>query len=429
MNAAATVGVEPKRADIEGLRAVAILLVVLAHAGVPRLAGGFVGVDVFFVISGYLITGILVRAAQAPRSALVDFYARRLRRLLPALLVVQLVSIALAMLLLAPQEQLTQIAGARAAVLWVSNFQFALSEIDYFGESAENALFLHTWSLSVEEQFYLVWPLLIFLAMGVWRRGGSAIGQHRARYALALLAACGLIVPLLQTPIAPLQAYYLLPARFWQFALGGLLMLWQMRASARLTLTVAGARWAVAAGLGLVGASAFMLDGTQPYPGAWAIAPTLGTAAVLAAGFGRPSGVTAMLAAAPMQWVGRHSYGWYLWHWPLLLLGRALAPAGMALGTALGLMALALALAVASQRWIEAPIRYSAHLARRPGLTIALAMSGMAFGLLAAQAWESVAGNWAQRPQQAKYFQNDPKHYELYPRGSDVAIRSSEMRP
>jgi peptidoglycan/LPS O-acetylase OafA/YrhL len=396
---------------------------------VPGLAGGFVGVDVFFVISGYLITGILARLARAPAPSLADFYARRLRRLLPALLAMLAGSALLAMVLLAPKEQLAQVGDARAASVWLANLHYALGKVDYFGDGADQALFLHTWSLGVEEQFYLAWPLLIFLAFGAWRGGAVDGGARRARIGLAALAVAGLALAMLQTVVAPLQAYYLLPARFWQFATGGLVVLWQMQSPDRAMLPAAPARLLAGAGLAAVVACALWLDGTQRYPGAWALAPTLGTAAVLAAGFGRTHGVVGWLASAPMQWVGRHSYGWYLWHWPLLLLGMALVPAGVGPGGALALAVLALAVAAASLRWIEAPVRHDARLAARPWLTIGLALAAMATAVAAVQGWQVLARGWAARPEQARWFATEPAQYPVYARGCDSPVLEAGVRP
>ncbi|HJP98498.1 MAG TPA: acyltransferase [Rhodanobacteraceae bacterium] len=158
------------RPDIEGLRAVAILLVVAVHAGVAWLPGGFVGVDVFYVLSGYLITGLLVQETSTTgHLGFANFYARRLLRLLPALLLMLAASCILAKLVMPPTELPNQASNAAAAALWLSNFQFAFWNMDYFAPSSDTALFLHTWSLGVEEQFYMVWPLLVVLAMGAWK--------------------------------------------------------------------------------------------------------------------------------------------------------------------------------------------------------------------------------------------------------------------
>ncbi len=178
------------RTDIEGLRAVAIILVVGHHAGVPWLTGGYVGVDVFFVISGYLITGLLLQEiASNGRVGLLDFYSRRLRRLLPALLFMVACTMFASAILLAPLEQAPQAQTARAASVWISNFFFAFSDFDYFAPDADTDLFLHTWSLGVEEQFYLTWPLLLmrlFYSLNVPLRRLALAGRNEQDHALTL---------------------------------------------------------------------------------------------------------------------------------------------------------------------------------------------------------------------------------------------------
>lgn len=209
------------RPDIEGLRAVAILLVVAAHAGIPWFQGGFVGVDVFFVLSGYLISGLLIsEIRQSGRLDIVAFYVRRMRRLGPAMLLMLLVISLLAVILLPAPRQLVQTYAATSAALWVSNFYFAFADIDYFSASAVENLFLHTWSLGVEEQFYLIWPMLLLALLG--RRGGGAGKRVTAQAAMLVIAAASLVGCVLLSQAAPKLGFYMMPARIWQFALGAL---------------------------------------------------------------------------------------------------------------------------------------------------------------------------------------------------------------
>ncbi|MGC1549941.1 MAG: acyltransferase, partial [Rhodanobacter sp.] len=211
------------RSDVEGLRAVAILLVVAVHAGVPWLAGGFVGVDVFFVLSGFLITGLLVQEiSDTGRLRFMDFYVRRLRRLLPALLVMLLVICALAALLLAPSEQRDQADAAGMAALWLSNIHFAFAQQSYFAPGTETNLFLHTWSLGVEEQFYLIWPALLVWLLG---RDGQR-GMARLKIGMFVLIAVSLLACVMLTYQAPQLAFYMMPLRAWQFAAGALVWLY-----------------------------------------------------------------------------------------------------------------------------------------------------------------------------------------------------------
>ena len=296
------------RPDIEGLRAVAILLVVAAHAGVPWLAGGFVGVDVFFVLSGYLITGLLVQEMRATGGVrLLDFYARRLRRLLPALLVMVVGTAGAAAVLLAPLEQPAQARVASAAALWLSNLHFVFSQLDYFGPAAGSNLFLHTWSLGVEEQFYLVWPLLVLFLAGSWR--WQAVRQDWSRLLRGMLGAVGicLVLSVFLTFTRPEQGFYLMPSRAWQFALGAVTVLAVAPPDAAAQRPAWLHRFCSAPqgralgwiGLALVVGAGLLLDTQDAYPGMWAVLPSLGTALLLAA-VSCLSGVRASESAPPV---------------------------------------------------------------------------------------------------------------------------------
>ena len=211
------------RADLEGLRAMAILLVVAAHAGIPGLAGGFIGVDVFFVLSGFLITGLLTQeVATTGHIRFIDFYVRRLRRLLPALLVMVLAVVALTFLLLSPQEQRDQLPAAAMSTVWASNIHFALARLDYFSPGTETNLFLHTWSLAVEEQFYLVWPALLAWLLG----RNNTQGAVRLKTGMWSVLVASLVACVLLTRTEPLLAFYMMPLRAWQFAAGALVCLY-----------------------------------------------------------------------------------------------------------------------------------------------------------------------------------------------------------
>lgn len=400
------------RPDIEALRAVAILLVVAAHAGVPWLAGGFVGVDVFFVLSGYLITGLLVQEMRATGGVrLLDFYARRLRRLLPGLLLMIVGTAVAAALLLAPLEQPAQARAASAASVWLSNLHFAFSQLDYFGPAAGSNLFLHTWSLGVEEQFYLVWPLLVLFLAGSWR--WQAVRQDWSRLLRGMLATVGLclVLSVFLTYTRPEQGFYLMPSRAWQFALGAATVLAVTPADAsaarpawlhRLCGGVRGRAmgWV---GLALVVGAGLVLDTQHAYPGLWAVLPSLGTALLLAAGAVAPSrGAARLLAMAPLRRLGQVSYAWYLWHWPVLLLGATVSVRGQPVHAA-WLVALSLALACVSYHVVEAPVRHSRVIARRPLLALAAGLVLMGGVAVLGAHWQAAAGNWALRPNQQRF--------------------------
>lgn len=385
----------PFRADVEGLRAVAILLVVCAHAGVPWLEGGFVGVDVFFVLSGYLITGLLVRELETSGHLnLTAFYARRLQRLLPGLLMTAACTAMASTVLLAPFEQIPQARSLGAAITWTSNFHFAFSNMDYFGPAADTDLFLHTWSLGVEEQFYLLWPALIFFL----QRRKSRFQQDLA----ALMAIC-MFLSIFLTYVAPPLGFYMVFSRGWQFALGALIFLHFDRNG----ISDTAPRFASIAGwLGLatILAASLILDSQSPYPGFWALLPSLGTAIVLAAGSATHDSVGAnkLLAARPLQGIGRVSYAWYLWHWPTLLLGMTLLDARNPWHV-VSLVLLSLAFAVFSYCLVESPLRRSRLLRTRPRTTLLAGIFLMIAGLFASGAWAHLATQWTQSAGQIRF--------------------------
>jgi peptidoglycan/LPS O-acetylase OafA/YrhL len=417
------------RPDIEGLRAVAIALVVAAHAKVPGLAGGFVGVDVFFVLSGYLITGLLLQEfQQTGRLRLAVFYARRLQRLLPALLLALACTVAAAAVLLAPFEQLAQTGAAAAAATWTSNLYFALADLDYFGPAADSNLFLHTWSLGVEEQFYLLWPALLLFLLGAWRWQGQRADFRRLRLGLLATVAVCLALSVLLTHAAPRLGFYLVVSRGWQFALGALVFLGAAPGAlpSGLDRLRGPLGWA---GLVAILAAAALLDARTPYPGLWALLPALGTAAVLAAGAGDGDArqVGKLLGLAPLQGIGRVSYAWYLWHWPVLLLGLTLVDAGNPWHVA-ALVALSLLLAIASWALVESPVRRAHFLRQRPRLVLVGGLVLMAASVAGAAAWSRLASTWSQGADQTRYAQVRADLPALYAAGCDEWYQTARVR-
>jgi len=399
------------RADIEGLRAVAILLVVAAHVRLPGLAGGFVGVDVFFVLSGYLITGLLLQQMHGGTFAFTDFYARRLRRLLPGLLLMLLVTCVLGYLLTAPDQQAEQATAGGAASIWLSNFLFAFGKLDYFSPGGETNLFLHTWSLGVEEQFYLVWPMLLAFAVDT-----RASDERRLRLVLYSVFAISLALCVAWTRTRPLLAFYMMPTRAWQFPLGALTFLAaDARGEVRLperSLAIAG--WL---GFGAILTAALWFDHGVPYPGVRALLPSLGAAAVLAAGSRGEHGVSSLLALRPMQAIGRVSYAWYLWHWPVLLLGAALVD--MTLPHRLALAGLSLACGAASFHLVETPIRSNSQLLVRPRFAVLASVAIMLMAAMAATGWHHLAGDRMLSPELARYQRVRTDAPAIYDLGCD----------
>ena len=367
------------RADIEGLRAVAVVAVVLFHAGVPGVGGGFVGVDVFFVISGFLITGMLWREVSTTGGVrLSRFYGARARRLLPASATVGVVTVIGSAILLSPLELRDVIGDGIACALYVGNYRFAVQGADYFAGDRIPSPFQHYWSLGVEEQFYLIWPPMIIAAAWLIRRARRRTSNHRAAASttipylvvLALVAAVSFAVSLWATHAEPSVAFFSLPTRAWQLAAGGLIALTatQWRRLPPLAAAITG--WA---GLAVILVACNRLGATTPYPGTAALLPVLGAALVIGAGCATPSRSRGrVLATPPMRAIGGVSYSWYLWHWPVLLLTPALLGHPLGLAERLAAAAVSAGLAVLTLRLIENPIRFAAPLRRSAAASLAV---------------------------------------------------------
>ncbi|QUX21557.1 MULTISPECIES: acyltransferase family protein [Nocardiopsis] len=359
------------RPEVQGLRAVAVLLVLVYHLDPSLLPGGYVGVDVFFVISGFLITSLLYREASGQgRVSVARFYARRVRRLLPAATVVLVVTGAASYFLL-PVTRLTDTMWQLvASAAYVENLYLARQSVDYLASEVAPSPVQHFWSLSVEEQFYLVWPLL-FILWAALRRRGAGTGTLVAL--LGSLLAASLLWSVATTGGEP-SAYFLPTTRAWELAVGGLLAvgLAHGRLSERVRLPLG---WA---GLAAIVAAAVFYDEATPFPGWAALLPVLGAAAVIAAEHVQgPLSASAPLSTAPARWVGDVSYSLYLWHWPLIVLALAVTgrdELGWALAAAVGTASLLLAWA--TKVWVEDPVR-DHRLVRGGRGALAAAVSGV----------------------------------------------------
>ncbi|WP_214475185.1 acyltransferase family protein [Mesorhizobium sp. dw_380] len=375
------------RPDIQGLRALAVGGVVAYHFGLAALPGGFAGVDIFFVISGWLISTHLMREiAETGRLDLWRFYARRARRLLPAALFVILATLAAGYFILAPQEQALYSRGAMYASAYAINLWLLRWSFDYFASDALSNPFIHFWSLSVEEQFYLVWPALLLLA--AWLRPGRRMAATVIGVAgLASFAAC-----LWLTSLSPAWAFYFSPLRAWEFAAGGLATLVPVAWRHQRSWLRAAQGWL---GLALIAAAYIWLSEDLPFPGWYAALPVAGTVLVLLSGAGEhndeasPIGwqtlrPAAALSLPPLQWIGALSYSLYLWHWPVIVYAQMLVP-DLSASQRFGCGALALALSVLSYHLIENPGRRFGWLtAGARALAPALGLTGM--GVAAAYA-------------------------------------------
>ena len=333
------------RSDIEGLRGISILLVLLFHAGLPWTPGGFVGVDVFFVISGFLITGKLWRESQQPGGLnITKFYAWRIRRLLPAALVAVSVITLVGLLLSAPLDRSELAADGAASALSLANMRF-IGSVDYFAATASPSPFLHFWSLSVEEQFYLVWPALILLL--TWRGGGL----RRLIAALLIGVVASFALSLWLTDASPARAFYLLPTRVWQLGVGGLLALIGLVGTSQ---RAGGVAWV---GLAAIVVSGAALTADLPYPGLAALLPTVGAVALLYGG-AAPGGPVRLLTTAPLRLLGKISYSLYLWHWPLLVLPIMFLERPLTGAEVVVSIAAAIGVSWLSWRFVEQPLRY-----------------------------------------------------------------------
>jgi peptidoglycan/LPS O-acetylase OafA/YrhL len=361
------------RPDIDGLRAVAVLLVLAFHVLRGRPAGGFIGVDVFFVISGFLITSILLRDLEAGRFSLAGFYERRVRRIFPALILVMAAGLVIGWVALLPDEFARLGLHVAGGASFLSNL-LLWSESGYFDRIAESKPLLHLWSLSIEEQFYIVWPLVLALA---WRRRGSIPAV------IATLAAGSFALGLVLTATAPTLAFYLPLSRGWELMAGGLLA-WALLA--RGALFERGADLRSALGALLLAAGVLVISASQPFPGAWALLPVLGT--VLLISGGPRAWLNRRLLAHPAAvLVGRISYPLYLWHWLLLAMLNITEQGAASIRMRLAAAALAVVAAWLTFRFVERPIRERPRSTRTAlSLLVLMALVGLA-GLLA---WQRV---------------------------------------
>ncbi|WP_442576704.1 acyltransferase family protein [Microbacterium sp. F51-2R] len=346
------------RPDIQGLRAVAVGAVVLYHAGVPFLPGGYVGVDIFFAISGFLITTHLLGSlAREGRIRFGSFYARRARRILPASFLVLVLSVVAALIWYPPLLMEKVWRGAVATALYVPNYLFAMDQTDYLAQSTNPSLFQHYWSLGVEEQFYLVWPALLGLAWVV-------VKSRRALFwVLVTVVAASFIACVWYTFQSQPIAFFWLPTRAWELGIGGLVAYLLLRREqvvpARLAPVLG---WM---GIAAIVASVGLFSSTILFPGAWAALPVVGTALVIAAG-ATPHrlGPGRMLSVRGMVLVGTISYSLYLVHWPALVIPEAVVRDGLPLWATLLIALACVPVAWAMYRFVEDPMRRAPWLTR-----------------------------------------------------------------
>lgn len=374
-----TTAQRPFRVEVQALRAAAIAAVIVYHFWPGRLPGGYLGVDVFFVISGFLITShLLAELESTGRVSFGAFYSRRARRILPAALLVLAACLALTLALGSVLEWQASIGQIMASTLFVQNWWLAIAAVDYLGATADPTLVQHYWSLSVEEQFYLLWPAVLLGLYVVARRASAAPKRTVIVGGLAVIAVLSFASWMLLAATDPAVGFFHTAARAWQFAAGGLLAAVgtarTLRPGLRVGLGMLG--WA------LIALSTLLTSGDALVTAAVALLPVVGAALVIAAGVPQsPSWWGRVLSLPPIRVLAEISFAAYLWHWPVLLVAEQLAREPLSTPVRLGLVALTLVLAWATTRWVENPVRFgSAMRAARPRTV--LVASGAAIALV-----------------------------------------------
>ncbi|SFC38585.1 Peptidoglycan/LPS O-acetylase OafA/YrhL, contains acyltransferase and SGNH-hydrolase domains [Nocardioides terrae] len=384
--------VEGKRKDIQALRAVAVVAVVLYHLWPGVMRGGFVGVDIFFVISGFLITTHLIGAPPARPADLARFWSRRVLRLLPAVVVVVLATVGAALLWMSPGQWERMAHEALSSTFYVENWRLIADTTDYLDAHRAPSPFQHFWSLSVEEQYYVGWPLLIGLLVVVARRWVTFAG-------LALVVAGSLVYSVLLTGERPDVAYFSTFTRIWELGIGSLLAV--AYPVVRRALARAGARVAVLyAGAAAILASLLFIDASAPFPGATALVPTLGAAAVIAAGDpDHRLNPRWLVRARPVQFVGDVSYSMYLWHWPLIVMTPYVLGHGRRLPESVAIVVVSVVAAWLSTRFVENPVRRARFLAQHSGRIL---LGGVALSLVVVAAAAGVSARVAHEVEQSQ---------------------------
>ena len=353
---------------IDGLRGIAVLAILLFHLNIPGAHGGFLGVDIFFVISGFLITGQVSRLAINQEFSLSNFYLRRGRRLLPALFATLLISMIIGFYVLSPHDLILLAKSVLASQFFYSNLYF-WSTAGYFSDISQSNILLHTWSLSVEEQFYLIWPLLLLALIK-----GVHVGKRN--WALLLLLAASIIASSWAAKMAPEAGFYLLPFRFHEFLIGGLA--YQLSATQQRRLNAIGSGKIAAVGSLLIVGSFFVIDDNTTFPGLMSLPPTIGIALLLLSS--PPRWLSRFLTWMPLKQTGLASYSIYLIHWPLIAFSQRTTNVPDGSITRLVIFVSAITLGYASYRLIEGPFRNPANTIYQPKafmLMMVLSLAGL----------------------------------------------------
>ena len=400
------------RGDIQGLRAIAVLTVIAAHAGFSAVAGGFVGVDVFFVISGFLISQLLFsEITRSETLSLSGFYARRARRILPAATLVTVATVVASIIWLSVVDAINVTHDAIWAVFFAANIHFASVGTDYFAQEEPPSPLQHYWSLAVEEQFYLVWPLLLLLCLMLVRHAAHRSPRRTARQPLPRITVLAVLVAVttgsfiysvVATRHDPVSAYFSTPARAWELGLGAIAALIGPSLAARLSRIVRAV--VCVAGLGLIAFACIAYGDGTAFPGSAAAVPVVGSALVLVAGAGgqpdQPWPIRA-LGVPPMRVVGDWSYSLYLWHWPILIIPEEHRRHALGTPLTLSLIAVTFVFAGLTYRFVETPFRSPLRVPR--WRAIGLYPAAVVIVLVV-----SLGGSWYGRWQAGEFGDNPP---------------------
>ncbi len=336
------------RPDIDGLRSVAVLSVILFHINNSLVPGGFVGVDIFFVISGYLITTIIAGGISNNSFSLVRFYSRRVKRIFPALFLVLFFSLLLAVVTFEPTTYDKFFKELRYAALQISNFVFS-REIGYFDAANETSPLLHTWSLGVEEQFYLIWPILLLFL--------HRFCKNRIAQSLSVVSIISFIYSDHLASSAPQIAFYMLPSRAWELGIGGLLAVSMPSISKSRWLN----NWISLLGVLLVLSSVWVIKDSYTFPGKWALPPVIGAVLLIFSGASRKTVAYHVLSWKPFVFIGKISYSLYLWHWPIIVFYKELIAPDISLTAGIAILLLTVIMSLLSFFLVEKPCRYGVY--------------------------------------------------------------------
>lgn len=359
------------RREIDGLRALAVIPVILFHAGFERFGGGFIGVDVFFIISGYLITTIIVTDLEQGRFTLLDFYERRARRILPALFLVMSASMPMAWMWLLPSDMKDFSESLAAVAIFASNILF-WHESGYFDAAADSKPLLHTWSLAVEEQFYVLFPLFLMFA---WH-----FGKKTLSLIIAVVALLSLVASQVASELAPSANFFLLPTRAWELAIGSAAAFYRVQ-QPHISAASPTSHAASILGILLILYAIFQFDDKTPFPSLYALVPTLGTLLIIL--FATPQTIPGrVLGSRAFVGIGLVSYSAYLWHQPIFAFARHRSLDEPSVQTFVSLSALILLLAYLSWRYVEKPFRNARTVSRHGVFAFAIAGSALFLALV-----------------------------------------------